>query len=262
MDGITKLSKDIKNAALTLEVDELRLLVDNYYSIQKQRLRAEDQSKKMSKNKEPHDLFLWYAEQNKKLQDEIKKVLHYYTLHHPVGQWLNKQMGIGPVISAGLLAHIDIEKAPTVGHIYSFAGLVSDIKWDKGQKRPWNAKLKTLCWHAGQGFIKTSKRENSFYGKIYAERKEWEQEQNELLAYRQAAEEMKKKVGKTTEAFKHYSIGKLPPAHITARAARFATKIFLSHLHEVWYEWHYKKPAPEPYAIAHLGHVHKIKRPA
>jgi len=261
MEQVEKLSKDIKKAAQTLDVDELRLIVDNYYTIQQHRIRCGNQENIMSKTKEPHELFTWYKKQNATVENEIKKILQYYTLNHPVGQWLNMQMGIGPVISAGLLAHIDIEKAPTVGHIYSFAGLVSDQKWEKGQKRPWNAKLKTLCWQAGQGFIKTSNKVDSFYGRIYRERKEWETQQNELLAYKDLASEKAKVVGKKTEAYKYYSVGKLPPAHINARASRFAVKIFLSHLHEYWYEWHFKKPAPEPYAIAHLKHVHKIKRP-
>ena len=98
----------------------------------------------MSKTKEPHELFTWYKKQNQTVETEIKKILHYYSLNHPIGQWMNQQLGIGPVISAGLLAHIDITKAPTVGHIYSFAGLVADQKWEKGQKRPWNARLKTI----------------------------------------------------------------------------------------------------------------------
>jgi len=261
METVERLSKDIKKAALTLDVDELRLIIDNYYTIQQQRVRSGNQRNMMSKTKEPHELFNWYESQFDVVEKEIKKILQYYTLNHPVGQWMNQQLGIGPVVSAALLAHIDIEKAPTVGHIYSFAGLVSSIKWEKGQRRPWNARLKTICWQAGQGFIKNSNKDNSFYGRLYRERKEWETEQNELLAFKDLAEVRKSQVGKNTEAYKYYSIGNLPPAHINARAARFAVKMFLSHLHEYWYEWHYKKPAPAPYVIAHLGHVHKIERP-
>ena len=49
-----------------------------------------------------------------------------------------------------------------------------------------------------------------------------------------------------------------PPAHIHARAKRFAVKIFISNLHEVWFEKHFGRPAPAPYPFAHLGHTHKI----
>jgi hypothetical protein len=67
-------------------------------------------------------------------------------------------------------------------------------------------------------------------------------------------------VGKSTEAFKHYSAGRLPPGQIDARARRYAVKLFLSHLHEVWYKAHFGKAPPLPYPIAILGHAH-IKPP-
>src|SRR5258708_8365225 len=53
----------------------------------------------------------------------------------------------------------------------------------------------------------------------------------------------------------------LRPAHIHARARRYAVRMFLSHLHQVWYEIEYGRPAPRPYAVEHLGHVHVIKPP-
>ena len=56
-------------------------------------------------------------------------------------------VGIGPVITAGFLAHIDIAKAPTVGHVPGgSADLDPTVKWDKGTKRPWNVVMKRLCW--------------------------------------------------------------------------------------------------------------------
>jgi hypothetical protein len=44
-----------------------------------------------------------------------------------------------------LLARIDIVKAPTAGHIWRYAGLDPTVRWNKGEKRPWNAGLKVLC---------------------------------------------------------------------------------------------------------------------
>jgi hypothetical protein len=86
---------------------------------------------------------------------------------------------------------------------------------------------------------------------------------NEAGAFaNQAAEKLEKfKIGKTTDAYKAYSIGKLPPAHIHARAKRVAVKMFLSHLHQVWYEVEFGKKAPVPYVFefADKEHVHKIE---
>ena len=46
------------------------------------------------------------------------------------------------------------------------------------------------------------------------------------------------------------------------RARRKAVKLFLSHLHEVWFYIHTGgQRAPRPYAIEHLGHAHYIEVP-
>jgi len=171
--------------------------------------------------------------------------------------------GIGAVIAAGFLAHIDIERCPTVGHIWAFAGLDPTRTWGKGEKRPHNSDLKTLCWKAGESFVKVSGKETAFYGHIYAKRKEYEIKRNEAGELADQAEEAlkAKRIGRGTGAYKHYSAGRLPPAHIHARAKRYAVKLFLAHLHEVWYREHHGKAPPLPYPVAHLGHAHKIPVP-
>ena len=86
---------------------------------------------------------------------------------------------------------------------------------------------------------------------------------NEAGKYEDAAKTKleKFKIGKTTEAYKHYSAGKLPPAHIHARAKRYAVKLFLSHLHEVWFKHEFKVAPPLPYPITLPEHSHKIEVP-
>jgi len=44
-------------------------------------------------------------------------------------RWLLSLYGIGPVIASGLVSHIDIEKTPNAGSLWSFAGLVATIRW-------------------------------------------------------------------------------------------------------------------------------------
>jgi hypothetical protein len=95
-----------------------------------------------------------------------------------LGQWCRSICGIGPVITAGLLAHID-NQAPTAGHIWNFAGLNPNVTWGKGQKRPWNAKQKVLAWKIGESFLKTSGRDKDVYGHVLMERKALETEKNE-----------------------------------------------------------------------------------
>ena len=173
-------------------------------------------------------------------------------------------VGIGPVITAGFLAHIDIAKAPTVGHIWRFCGLDPTVRWDKGTKRPWNASLKRLCWIVGESFTKVSNHPDDTYGKLYQQRKEREIARNEAGDYAEqaAASLTAKRFGDDTAAKKHYLAGKLPPARIHLRAQRWAVKIFLSHFHEVLFFVTYGERPPKPYVLDHVGgHVHRIEVP-
>src|SRR6185437_10902883 len=182
------------------------------------------------------------------------------------------QMGIGPVLAAGLLAHFWPLMKPsteypnsfsTAGKIWRFAGLdptqqwlgregskklVDEIEaqWDlarasqpkdsgadyeyvdlipaiaakinrnpevllrqalyspKGKlksvtkasltaavaKRPWNARVKVLCWKIGESFVKVKANENDFYGKLYEKRKLMEQLKNERGDFEFTAKEI------------------------------------------------------------------------
>lgn len=261
IEPLSRLSRDMVKATLTLTDTEARFLVDAYYMMQEDRKRAHNQIRALGEAAEPNSVIQWLADQSQMLENQIKRALDQYTNFHVMGAWMRQVKGMGPVLSAGLLAHIDITKAPTVGHIWCYAGLDPTSKWDKGQKRPWNATLKTICWKVGQSFMKLSNDEQCFYGRIYKERKAYEIERNLKGGNAETAKLWLDKVGKTTEAYAHYASGKLPPSQIDGRARRYAVKLFLSHLHGQWYQTHYGKPAPLPYPIAILGHAHMIEPP-
>lgn len=302
-DIILKLTKDLKTAVLTLNPREARFLVDCYYNMQDNRVRAASQVRAMDKDKkknpelpgEPHLVLDWLTEKSEILEGQVRAALDIYSKTKVVGRWSRSIKGIGPVLAAGLMAHIDITKSPTVGHIWNFAGLGPGIKWEKGKKRPWNAALKTLQWKIGESFVKVSGRENAYYGKVYLERKALEIANNDLGKFVDQAKTGAEYVGKDTDSWPWYAgcfvagttktwieladtkareeflkqskgapgsgLAMLPPGHIHARAKRYAVKLFLAHWHEVAYKDHYKKDPPNPYPIAHLGHTHKIDPP-
>jgi hypothetical protein len=263
MNSVQRLTRDLRNASRTLTKLEARFMVDAYYQMQKDRIRAAHQTRTLAKNDEPHDLLAWFADQREILEDQVRRALDAYSGGQLVGTWARSITGIGPVIAAGLLANIDITLAPTVGHIWRFAGLDPTVKWDKGTKRPWNGSLKRLCWLIGESFVKVSNNDNDTYGKVYAARKLVEIERNEALAFAdQAAASLKaKRFGADTEARKHYEAGKLPPARIHLRAERYAVKLFLSNLHCVWWFVERGELPPKPYILTHGGHAHFIGPP-
>lgn len=260
---VRKLDRDMEKASSDLTAIEARYLVDSYYAMQAGRIRANNQIRALTQSGEPHESIAWLSTESRVLEEGVKRTLDAYSANHPVGKRMRTVVGVGPVIAAGLLAHIDITRAPTAGAIWRYAGLDPTSEWKKGEKRPHNASLKTLCWKLGESFVKVCNHKDAVYGKLYQERKEAELVKNEAGAFAdQAAAKLEKfKIGKTTDAYKAYSIGKLPPAHIHARAKRVAVKMFLSHLHQVWYEVEFGKKAPVPYVFefADKEHVHKIE---
>lgn len=289
---LVKLTKDLRNASRSLSPQEARYLVDRYYQIQQYRTSAKNQIRSSGDN-EPNEVITWFGDNFEELEKSIKKALDAYTSAHPVGVWCKSIIGIGPTFAAGLLAHIDAKKAPTAGAVWSYAGYNPSVEWNKGEKRPWNADLKKLCYLIGESFMKVQNNPNDVYGKLYKQRKELEIAKNIAGEFADQAEKKleKFKIGKDTDAYKWYSgsitqenaakvfygdkkgtakelagqpgtgTRMLPPAHINERSKRYAVKIFLAHFHEVAYEFELGIKPPNPYAISILGHAHKLEVP-
>jgi len=297
---IRKLTRDMRDASKLLGRREARYLTDMYYAIQDFRIQAAGQVRAAGEDAEPNRVIGWLFDSMKMLEDNIKKSLGTFAAEYTVGRWLQGTTGIGPVISAGLLAHLDVRGCKTAGHFWRFAGLDPTMKWEKKSKRPWNAKLKTLvAFKLGESFVKVQNNDKDVYGKLFAERKRQEITFNREGRFtdhaRQALEA--KNIGKTTDAYMWYAgclpaavlddwdqlditqrtartkklkgepgSGQpmLPPAHIHARARRFAVKMFLSHLHHVMYEDYFGHTPPVPYVFEKCpgDHRHYIAPPS
>lgn len=290
---ITRLNKDLRDSAALMGRQEARYLVDLYYSIQEQRQRAASQSRTSDKN-EPSNVTDWLFTQFKTLEADIKKSLVVYANSKVPGIWAQTVHGIGPVIAAGLLAHINVnpwkcyskkhdekctpeephspgsipggvcEHKPvhTAGGVWRFAGLDPTTEWKKGEKRPWNADLKRLAWIIGDSFCKQRSSPKDFYGKFYSDRKALEQSKNEAGDFAHLAEkDLAEKKVKDKDLKKILESGKIPPGRIELRSRRYATKLFLAHYHHVAYEDCFGTQPPKPYAIAQLNHAHYIAPP-
>jgi hypothetical protein len=255
-DAAISLPRDLKEAAATLGRDEARFLVDLYYQMQDNRIRAAAQERQLRKTEEPHETLAWFTGQAETLENQVKRALDSYSSGQPLGEWAKSIYGIGPVIAAGLLAHIDIEKAPTVGHIWAFAGLDPTRKWDKGAKRPHNAALKRLCWIAGESFKRFSAHEDCVYGHAYRDRKAYEVARDERGGNAEwAAKSLAERKIQDKALRETYESGHLPAGRLDLRATRWAVKLFLAHYHHVGYVLVMGKEPPKPYVIEHLGHV-------
>ena len=271
--------------------DELRYVVKTYYTIQDWRIRSMNQLRAAGEAGKPRQTVSWLAGQTELLERLIKVAISDIMNHNIAGQWLMSIKGIGPVLAAGLVSHIDITKAKTAGSIWRYAGLDPTITWSKGERRPYNADLKTLCYKVGESFVKVSGREDPpIYSVLYRRRKKEEWIRNMAGEYADQALEASNRVGKNTDAYKWYSgsyvtddrswewadsddssvpplvsaqhgTPMLPPAHIHARARRYAVKLLLSHLHSVLWWLEYGTPPPKPYILTQENHTHVIVPP-
>jgi len=257
---LLKLRQDLRDAAENLGEAEARFLVDTYYMMQRNRIRARNQLRALAEDGEPHHVLETLGEASEELEAIVGSALDVYTRRPLLCQWARAQKGIGPVIAAGLYGHIDLEIARTAGAIWRFAGLDPTVKWEKGKKRPWNTSLKTLCWKIGESFVKVSSSEDAFYGQLYRARKEYEVARNEAGELAEQAARIVQGNPRHAQAAT-YKEGRLPAGHIHMRAKRWAVKIFLAHWFEVGKRLRGEEP-PAPYAPTHLEeHAHRIEPP-
>lgn len=129
-EPLARMSRVTKKSATALSLAELRFLVNGYYSFQESRKGMSNQARSLPVSDTPHhEVLIFMARQAETLELQIRGVLDTWTNQHAPSQWAKSIVGIGPVISAGLAAYIDITQAPTVGHIWRIAGLDPTQKW-------------------------------------------------------------------------------------------------------------------------------------
>lgn len=256
-EPLDRLSRDLRTSAVNLTINEVRYLVNLYFTMQENRKSMSLRSIALGKMKQPHEMIDFFGDNFAKLERTIKNALSAYMqkTNHPAMAWLRTVSGVGPVIACGLFSEIKIERAHTAGSLWRYAGLDPTIVWNKGQKRPFNADLKLICYYAGEAFVK----QGNFYRMHYAVYRDYMEKKNEHGDYAKLAQEnaLKFKWDENTVPYKMAMQGKLADSAIFAMSRRWVTKLFLAHLHAIWRKEN-GLHVPEPYAVAHLGHAHII----
>lgn len=259
--AIDSASKELIASMRLMPDGQIRFMVDRYYDIQNSRKVFANQEKASREADEPVELVTYLAVQNARLERQIHRAMDAWVSSRPLGVWCKSIVGIGPVITAGLMAHINIERAASASSIWKFAGLDPTVTWGKGEKRPWNNSLKTLCFNAGECIMKFSNHEKQFYGTFYKAYKAKQTAANASGAFAELAAEKKARYGQNTDAYAACSSGRLPDAQIHRRACRYAVKMFLSHYHTVAFWLHYGELAPMPHGLTLPGHTHFVMPP-
>ena len=182
----------------------------------------------------------------------------------PVMEWIESIDGVGPGSLVAIIGNTgNLWNYPTVQKLWKRMGLAvatdgrrqRNIKGASEEERLTNgysAQRRSAVWNIGTSlmFAQTERKEKDkvtkevtgikkqagLYRTIYDNRRAYEEAKNEAGDYAPLARAIlaSSTFGKTTEAYKAYSQGKLPKAHLKARAQRYMEKEFVKQL---WINW-------------------------
>jgi len=236
-ENLNKLpADDVSN----LKNDEIKILVSNYYRMQSHRIRLDAQIRSFNKDEEKKLIVTKLLENTanvfRKEEDINSNIIKKWVSHHKIASICTHTLGIGHILAAGLVSHVDWSMIGSAGRLWAYCGLNPEAKWEKGCRCPWNSTLKQLCFLMGESFVKQKNREKDIYGKIYQKRKDWETLLNNAIIM--CTPDGKKLFEKLENTSKEKEIellygkmkkyGYLRPAALHSRAKRYAVKLYLA----------------------------------
>ncbi len=118
-----------KKVARGLGRDEIRYLVGMYYDLQEMRKSTANQDRALDERAEPSVLATAYAGHFAAMESKTQALLREWCLSDPLSAWALKAKGVGPVIAAGLAAHIDMSRASSPSALHRFAGYDPSQDW-------------------------------------------------------------------------------------------------------------------------------------
>jgi len=173
------------------------------------------------------------------MEENTSKILAKEIHEHPLWKtYLSEVKGVGESIAAVIISEFDINKAPTVSNLWSFAGLApgKDRK-EKGKKCPYNQFLRSkLCGVLGSSFLKC----NSPYREYYDNMKHRLESQDWGVLSKNPTDKKRPKAG-----------------HQHKAATRYMIKMFLRDLYVAWRTLE-GLPVRPPYQEEYLNKKHHV----
>ena len=239
-----------------LDDNSVRKIVASYHKIQE----AKDSIEYLLRDEDDIELVELMLDSLDSIESIIKRPLTNYSTASVVGEWCINQYGLGPVLTAGVMSHVDITKANTAGALWRYAGFEPSLQ--DSPKVSFNGELKNICWKIGLNFAKYANRTKCFYGQLYLRDRTRRTEDNNNLMYADRAYELLDNVSsKNKPNIASLSMGKLPQEQIDAQARRFAIKMFLSHYHAIAYQEYYNTVPDSPSFIYIDGEKEEVQIP-
>jgi hypothetical protein len=242
-------NRDIREAAKVIPEREVRYLVGMYYTAQQMRIAVEGKLRAL--DEEPNAMLGLFLEMFEETEKDIQAALDVYTANNAIGASFRRVKGVGPVLTAAWLAHVNVHIARNCSKVLAFGGYNPNMKWEKGQKRPYNADLKLVFNKMGRAFVFLSNR-NSYFGQRYKENKALVEKRNDAGMFADRCAELlrTRNYRKETNAYKCYSVGKYPPAHVSASARLKTVALCVGVLHREHYRVVFGEYPVDPFLVA------------
>ena len=229
--------------------NSIKTLTRIFYDYQRERTSLDGRlgltkNGEVKKKAPPRDMSLLL--EIKKRRDDVYqlelatgKMLAKEVHQHPLWEaFLSMVKGVGEGVAAVIISEFDINKAPTVSNLWSFAGLApgKDRKV-KGQKCPYNQFLRAkLCGVLGSSFLKCG----SPYREYYDNMKHRLESQDWGTKSKNPTDKKRPKAG-----------------HQHKAANRYMIKMFLRDLYIAWRTLEGLDVRP-PYQEEYLGKKHNV----
>lgn len=128
-EPIRRLTADMRKAAETMSDAEVRYLIDLYYAQQENRKRGQNQLRAAREDGEPNSFIDFMAYQVESLEGVCNSALQIVAKRTRTGRWCMAIKGISGVLTAGLLAGLDVRKSPSCSGFWRFVGLDPTWEW-------------------------------------------------------------------------------------------------------------------------------------
>lgn len=140
LEGLASISKEVKSSVVTMNKNEIRIIIDSYYQTQELRKTLTAQIRNVNNGQDEilpdnYKAIEWLAKDLQNRENQIKKLIDEFCKSVPVCRWALQIKGIGPVFAANLYRYIDLSKCHYATQFLSYAGF-------NDNNAPWLGKEK------------------------------------------------------------------------------------------------------------------------
>lgn len=119
---LTPPTKDIRSAAIDMSNREARFMVEDFYRWVGLAQSSRDHRRILDKENLVNDSIGFMTKQIRNMRDQYRDILDIWSEQFPSAKWAKSIRGVGPVISAGLAAYVDIDKCHNISSLWKYAG--------------------------------------------------------------------------------------------------------------------------------------------